>query len=53
MKNAVSWASPSTRNFTTNNYIYIFYTENSLGARLSRFTANGNVVVPGSEVIRF
>ena len=38
-------------NFTTNNYIYIFYTENSLGARLSRFTANGNVVVPGSEVI--
>ena len=38
-------------NFTTNNYIYIFYTENSLGARLSRFTANGNVVVPGSEVV--
>ncbi len=38
-------------NFTTNNYIYIFYTENSLGARLSRFTANGNVVVPGSELI--
>ncbi|MFA5853449.1 MAG: PQQ-dependent sugar dehydrogenase [Patescibacteria group bacterium] len=38
-------------NFTTNNYVYIFYTENSLGARLSRFTANGNVVVPGSEVI--
>ncbi|WKZ28958.1 MAG: PQQ-dependent sugar dehydrogenase [Patescibacteria group bacterium] len=38
-------------NFTTNNYVYIFYTENSLGARLSRFTANGNVVVPGSEVV--
>jgi glucose/arabinose dehydrogenase len=38
-------------NFTTNNYVYIFYTENSLGARLSRFTANGDVVVPGSEVV--
>jgi len=38
-------------NFATNNYIYIFYTENSLGSRLSRFTANGNVVVPGSELI--
>ncbi|MBI2037318.1 MAG: PQQ-dependent sugar dehydrogenase [Candidatus Magasanikbacteria bacterium] len=38
-------------NFATNNYIYIFYTENSQGSRLSRFTANGNVVVPGSELI--
>lgn len=38
-------------NFTTNNYIYIFYTENSQGSRLSRFTASGNTVVPGSEVI--
>src|SRR3989344_2765616 len=37
--------------FVNNNYIYIFYTENSLGARLSRFTANGNTVVPNSELI--
>jgi glucose/arabinose dehydrogenase len=36
--------------FATNNYVYLFYTRNNPGARLSRFTANGNVVVPGSEL---
>lgn len=39
-------------NFTTNQYIYVYYTLSS-GAnnRISRFTANGNLVVPGSEVV--
>ena len=38
--------------FATNKYIYIFYTISS-GARnrISRFTANGDVAVAGSEVI--
>lgn len=38
--------------FNTNQYIYLYYTLSS-GAnnRISRFTANGDVVVPGSEVI--
>ncbi|MBP9097504.1 MAG: PQQ-dependent sugar dehydrogenase [Ferruginibacter sp.] len=38
--------------FATNKYIYIFYTLSS-GARnrISRFTANGDVAVAGSEVI--
>jgi glucose/arabinose dehydrogenase len=40
-------------NFATNKYIYIYYTATSPNThnRLSRFTANGDVVVPGSEVI--
>jgi glucose/arabinose dehydrogenase len=38
--------------FNTNHFIYLYYTLSS-GAnnRISRFTANGNVVVPGSEVV--
>jgi glucose/arabinose dehydrogenase len=38
--------------FATNQYIYLYYTVSS-GAnnRISRFTANGDVVVPGSEVV--
>lgn len=39
-------------NFTTNNYIYLYYTLSSAANnRISRFTANGNVVVPGSELV--
>lgn len=39
-------------NFSTNNFIYLYYTV-SAGThnRISRFTANGDVVVAGSEVI--
>jgi len=38
--------------FNTNHFIYLYYTLSS-GAnnRISRFTANGNVVVPNSEVV--
>jgi glucose/arabinose dehydrogenase len=46
-------------NFASNNFVYVYYTtnSNSLNApaspknRVSRFTANGDVVVPGSELI--
>jgi len=40
-------------NFETNNYVYIFYTtsENGKHNRVSRFTLNGDVAVPGSEQI--
>ncbi|MBK7855084.1 MAG: PQQ-dependent sugar dehydrogenase [Bacteroidetes bacterium] len=39
-------------NFSTNNYIYLYYTlSTAVNNRISRFTANGNVVVPGSEVV--
>lgn len=39
-------------NFSSNNYIYLYYTAQSPARnRLSRFTMNGDVVVPGSEVI--
>jgi glucose/arabinose dehydrogenase len=40
-------------NFTTNQYIYLYYTVTSTPRhnRVSRFTANGDVVVSGSEVI--
>lgn len=39
--------------FATNNYIYVYYTATtpSIHNRVSRFTANGNVAVAGSEVI--
>lgn len=39
--------------FATNNYIYLYYTtaENGLHNRISRFTANGDVVLAGSEQI--
>jgi len=42
--------------FTTNNYIYVYYTVPAAGAnppfnRISRFTANGDVALAGSEQI--
>jgi glucose/arabinose dehydrogenase len=38
--------------FETNHYVYIFYTvPNANRNRVSRFTANGNFAVPGSEQI--
>jgi glucose/arabinose dehydrogenase len=42
-------------NFSTNRYIYIYYTATSpnIHNRISRFTANGDVVVTGSERILF
>jgi glucose/arabinose dehydrogenase len=38
-------------NFATNHFLYVYYTAKSptIHNRVSRFTANGNVVVPGSE----
>jgi glucose/arabinose dehydrogenase len=36
--------------FTTNNFIYIFYTPGAL-TRVSRITANGSVAVANSEVV--
>ena len=40
-------------NFATNNFLYLHYTVPSTPRRnrVSRFTANGDVVVPGSETI--
>jgi glucose/arabinose dehydrogenase len=40
-------------NFTSNNYIYLYYTTSSspLRNRVSRFTANGDIVLAGSEVV--
>jgi glucose/arabinose dehydrogenase len=40
-------------NFATNNFIYLYYTVPTTPRhnRVSRFTANGDVVVPGSEAI--
>lgn len=40
-------------NFASNNFIYLYYTVPSTPRhnRVSRFTANGDVVVPNSEVI--
>jgi glucose/arabinose dehydrogenase len=39
--------------FETNNFIYLYYTATTptIHNRVSRFTANGNVAVPGSEVV--
>ena len=39
--------------FTTNRFVYLYYTATSpqIHNRISRFTANGDVVVPGSEVV--
>jgi glucose/arabinose dehydrogenase len=39
--------------FETNNYVYVYYTATSpnIHNRVSRFTANGNVAVPGSQVV--
>ncbi len=40
-------------NFTTNQFVYLYYTATTPAThnRVSRFTANGDTVVPGSEVI--
>jgi len=40
-------------NFSTNHYVYVFYTATSpnLHNRVSRFTANGDVAVAGSEKV--
>lgn len=39
--------------FASNGYVYVYYTASTptVHNRVSRFTANGNVVVPGSEQI--
>jgi glucose/arabinose dehydrogenase len=39
--------------FATNRFVYVYYTATSptIHNRISRFTANGDVAVPGSEVI--
>ncbi len=41
--------------FETNNHLYLYYTTSTTPRRnrVSRFTANGNVAVPGSESIIF
>jgi len=40
-------------NFTSNQFVYVYYTATSpaIHNRVSRFTANGDVVVSGSEVV--
>jgi glucose/arabinose dehydrogenase len=40
-------------NFATNRFVYVYYTATSpaIHNRVSRFTANGDVAVPGSETI--
>jgi glucose/arabinose dehydrogenase len=40
-------------NFATNNFIYLYYTVSTSPRhnRVSRFTANGDVAVPGSETV--
>ncbi len=40
-------------NFATNHYVYIYYTVNTapIHNRISRFTANGDVAVAGSEFV--
>jgi len=40
-------------NFASNHYLYLYYTATSptIHNRVSRFTANGDVVLPGSEVV--
>ena len=40
-------------NFAVNQYVYVYYTATSPAVhnRVSRFTANGDVAVPGSEVV--
>lgn len=37
-------------NFASNQYLYVYYTHPTLHNRVSRFTANGDVVVAGSEL---
>src|SRR6185436_18211059 len=40
-------------NFAVNHFVYIYYTATTpaIHNRVSRFTANGDIVVPGSEVV--
>jgi glucose/arabinose dehydrogenase len=39
-------------NFSSNQFIYLYYTlSNGTRNRISRFTGNGDVAVPGSEVV--
>src|SRR5215216_6293260 len=40
-------------NFATNNFLYVYYTVSTTPRhnRVSRFTANGDIAVPGSETI--
>jgi glucose/arabinose dehydrogenase len=40
-------------NFTSNQYVYVYYTATTpaLHNRISRFTAAGDVALPGSEVV--
>jgi glucose/arabinose dehydrogenase len=40
-------------NFSINQYVYIYYTTSTLPIhnRVSRFTASGDIAVPGSEVV--
>lgn len=40
-------------NFAVNQYVYVYYTTSTAPVhnRVSRFTANGDVAVPGSEVV--
>jgi glucose/arabinose dehydrogenase len=42
-------------NFATNNFLYVYYTVSTTPRhnRISRFTANGDVAVPGSESVIF
>jgi glucose/arabinose dehydrogenase len=42
-------------NFATNRYVYVYYTATTpvVHNRISRFTANGDVAVAGSEVVIF
>ncbi len=38
--------------FTTNHYVYLYYTlASKVNNRISRFTASGDTVVPGSETV--
>src|SRR4026209_1884347 len=39
--------------FTTNHFVYVYYTATTpaIHNRVSRFTASGDVAVPGSETI--
>jgi glucose/arabinose dehydrogenase len=41
--------------FATNGFVYVYYTATTptVHNRISRFTANGDVAVPGSEVVIF
>src|SRR5207237_4699290 len=42
-------------NFAANHFVYVYYTATTPAVhnRISRFTANGDVAVPGSEVVIF